>query len=433
MASAKAKKQSVGLVYSVQNSAWGSCNSISPNLRSAYDTLSSAFNFLRLPVCSDLAKADVQLGNGYFLSLARAVLEADILKLSVIDHNLNILPLLGALRILDPIRASKIQYYIHVYGDFTLFTDYWHSLGRELEQRPLKLLCASDRQMRLVRSFEKNMAESATDVCPFPVDSSYFQFSNSRRSQWRKKLGLKDNHFALYTGRVSLQKGVLAIINEFRKQPSNVVLGIAGLCDDVAGPSTGLRLTPGYFFQKLDETLGALPQSVRGRILILGDFKKEDLRGLYSAADSFISLSLYHDEDFGMAPAEALVSGLPCLLTDWGGYSSFAVPDTNCQLLPVSISDRGLFIDYDMVEKKWREILNERASPGRRIASGKAFAEKFSVASVAERIKTILSETPKPFGGFGWRLLAPKNSGTLKQGLYKEIYKYYVSDTPEVI
>jgi len=124
-----------------------------------------------------------------------------------------------------------------------------------------------------------------------------------------------------------------------------VVFAIAGTCDDIGSPTMAGQLPAGYFQQRFDEVLSTLAKSLRGRIRILGNLDRNELSGLYCAADSFISFSLYHDEDFGMAPAEALATGLPALLSDWGGYSSFAVPGTSVHLTPVSLSRRGLSFD----------------------------------------------------------------------------------------
>lgn len=56
----------------------------------------------------------------------------------------------------------------------------------------------------------------------------------------------------------------------------------------------------------------------------------------YSAADIFVSLSDTLQENFGLTPVEAMASGLPVVVSDWGGYketvvheqSGFRVPTT---------------------------------------------------------------------------------------------------------
>ncbi|MFN7453061.1 MAG: glycosyltransferase [Pseudobdellovibrionaceae bacterium] len=41
---------------------------------------------------------------------------------------------------------------------------------------------------------------------------------------------------------------------------------------------------------------------------------------------AYLSLSHYEFEDLGIAPCEAISAGMPCILSDWGGYSDFDLP-----------------------------------------------------------------------------------------------------------
>jgi glycosyltransferase involved in cell wall biosynthesis len=233
---------------------------------------------------------------------------------------------------------------------------------------------------------------------------------------------------------LSLQKGIVSLIEEFRHQVelgADAVLGIAGAFDDIGSPTTGLNLLPGYFYQRVQEALSLLPPEIQKRVLILGNLSKEELRGLYSAADSFVSLSLYHDEDFGMAPAEALSCGLPSLLSSWGGYSSFAVKGAPVTLIDTSISERGLNLDYSKLRAKWNAILTAPLDPAARAKASRAFRKVFSVPAVAATLHELHQLTPPHFTGFSWKLSIPKTSKMLRQGLYQDIYTNYVSSHSE--
>jgi hypothetical protein len=48
-----------------------------------------------------------------------------------------------------------------------------------------------------------------------------------------------------------------------------------------------------------------------------------ELNSYYNAADSFISLSTHHGEFMGAAALEAALTGLPLILTEWGGHKDF--------------------------------------------------------------------------------------------------------------
>ena len=427
-------KQKIAVVYSDEKSPWGSCISISANLRAAYALLDSSFALEMVPFNNDAARCDLRTGNGYYFWMAEKLLSRGVTKISIVDHDINILPLLLALKTVNSRQTTKIHFVFHVYGDFTLYSDHWQQLGQELKGMRVTLLCASERQRNLVQFFEKESRKSSVELCPFPVDTQYFQFSSKAREQWREKIGVKDQHLAIYTGRVSLQKGVLALIQEFHRQQMadlGAVLAIAGACDDIGGPTNGIKLQPGYFFQRLTETLSTLPPTIRNRVHLLGALSKEDLCGLYSAADSFISLSLYHDEDFGMSPAEALSTGLPCLLTDWGGYSSFVVTGACTQLISVNLTDRGLAMDHAQLRAKWREILKLDSVAQDRLRAGNAFACAFSIANVAEQLKAKLCQPIEPFSGFNWQLSALKIPEVFQDGLYNDVYGKYVAPKAE--
>jgi glycosyltransferase involved in cell wall biosynthesis len=427
-------KLKIGIVYSTQLSPWGSCISISANLRAAHEQTGDDIVRVWLPLCPEKVKFDLRFGSGYFLRQAQALLDAGVSKIVILDHHLNIMPLLIALKILSPRQAAKMHYILHVYGDFTLYPDYWMQIGQELEEHRVVLLCASDRQVNLVRSFERDFDRTATRLCPFAVDTSFFRFDAKLRSEWRSRLKVGNRHLALYSGRVSLQKGVLTALEEFHLQVAtgaDAVLAIAGGCDDIGGPSLGLDLAPGYFYQRLNEALANLPPATRTRVIVLGNVVKSDLAGLYSAADSFVSLSLYHDEDFGMAPAEALSTGLPSLLADWGGYPGFAASSPPARVVPVNLNERGLSLNRRWIRGHWRELLHARYSMEDRMGAADIFAARFSIPNVAGYLREELLRPAKPFQGFNWRISVPKNKKNLNTGLYQDIYGHYATPKSE--
>lgn len=83
-----------------------------------------------------------------------------------------------------------------------------------------------------------------------------------------------------------------------------------------------------------------------------------DLRFLqqaYNGSDVFVSLSLYHDEDFGYSPLEALSCGTPVVCTNWGGYRDFKKSldkSHSVELIDVSLEENFLIVDNSATEKK---------------------------------------------------------------------------------
>ena len=179
------------------------------------------------------------------------------------------MPLLLALRIQSTLKNLRVCF--HIYGCFTLKPNLWLDIGKELKGVPVKLFCASERQKALVAFFEPT-GESVATVCPFPVNTEIFLFAEKKRLQTRKKLGLSPNQkLILYSGRISLQKGILRLITEFHnlvtRKKVDAYLAIAGHVDDIGGATSGIWLPKGYFFQKLKKQLDLLPKATLSRIL----------------------------------------------------------------------------------------------------------------------------------------------------------------------
>ena len=92
-------------------------------------------------------------------------------------------------------------------------------------------------------------------------------------------------------------------------------------------------------------------------------------------------------------PQKRFRTGLPSLITDWGGYASFPVPGVSCQLVPISMNERGLFIaSKNIPELIEKELLRQPTTQERRKA-GKEFAKYFGIKSVAKTLDIQLRES----------------------------------------
>ena len=137
-------------------------------------------------------------------------------------------------------------------------------------------------------------------------------------------------------------------------------------------------------------------------IRYLGQFGSRTLRGLYNAADMYLSLSLHHDEDYGMSPAEALCSGTPCALTSWGGYSSFVHEDkakNAVTLIDVALDLVGIDIPSKSTQAAIREQAQADNSPAARQARSETYLDLLSIEAAQERIKKFHENLPPTFHG----------------------------------
>lgn len=149
-------------------------------------------------------------------------------------------------------------------------------------------------------------------VCPRGVDAVQFtpdKRSDAARKEMVEKAGIPENAvILLYAGRISPEKNIellpeiVKILAQNTKHDYRLL--IAG-----AGPQE----------QWLREQGDKL---VPGRIIQLGHLDKETLSGYYASADVFIHPN--PREPFGIAPLEAMASGVPTVAPNAGGILSYA-------------------------------------------------------------------------------------------------------------
>jgi glycosyltransferase involved in cell wall biosynthesis len=409
-----------------------------------YLGLNTDFSVSWFELPEDLMKGELREYKSAILELAECIEKNKPDRLIFVDHLpppplvLSYLSLVIDLEKLPPIT-------FHIYGDFTYFAREWINAGELIKNHPLQFIVASDSQKKLLEGFlvKNKLINNGIEKLCFPVDSEEYYFNEIERDDFRKEHGLgPKDEIILYTGRISLQKNVDLLIKEFlkiKRNGKNYHLWLVGAFDDVGADLIGYESFAGYMFSKIQLILdNALPEQVE-KIKFFGLQGKENLRKINSASDHFASFSLYHDEDFGMSPAEALSTALSCVLTDWGGYSSFRSDvDWSCSLVPVHITEYGLELDLNIFHDS---ILNGDNTKIERSKRALNFQKSFSVKSNVEKLEIILKKEPANFEGFTWileqygsalsinwskskfnKFLAPK-----KDGYYYDIYKNYIS------
>jgi glycosyltransferase involved in cell wall biosynthesis len=149
-------------------------------------------------------------------------------------------------------------------------------------------------------------------VCPRGVDAEHFRperRSQARRAQIIDKAGISDDSvILLYAGRLSPEKNVGLLLEMMERLRSN------------DGPDFRLLIAgDGPLRSKIAERG---KRDLNGRIILLGHLDKEQLADYYANADVFVHPN--PREPFGIAPLEAMASGVPTLAPRSGGILSYA-------------------------------------------------------------------------------------------------------------
>lgn len=430
----------IALITKSQASSWISCQSISANLLKSYlnaepdDNLSYEFQHFFFDQQSQFSTE----------SSASRVREWGAQKIIFLDHA----PCPGQLiqELFHQDAYYKPEIIVHVFGDFTLNAQSWVNTENALKNYPLKFVCASKKQAALLEQFiipQDINKESLISVMSFPVSEKHFYFSEEFRHSLRaeKNISSSDTVF-LYSGRLSLQKNILPLIRAFdfyqRHVNPNSYLWLAGPIDDLGNPYLGKRSPTGLMAYDIQNLIQDLFSGERkSRINYLGHLDHIALNKVYCAADIFISLSTHNDEDYGMAPAEALMTGCPCILSNWGGYSDFKKIAPNlCSLVPVHFGNKKIAPEHtDILRTLLGTTFSNNSDLRKRLAEDVHKILGLDTAKI--HTKNLLSEKiTNSFLGFqsSFKRLAqsfqihpeaPLSCAREYSALYKEIYHVY--------
>ncbi len=432
------------IIRSSRQSFWGSCRVISPNLQNSYQLLASPECEIKFFDISDLFLKDDALKDGnYITDLAQTLRDYNPTEIIFTDHRPHPYEILIFLSMHYPLKDLPPLVF-HLYGDFTFFAQSWALIGEKLKGHKIKLIVASESQYKLVKNFSNSEVNIETFI--FPVDEKDYYYDHDERLETRRQFQIRDyEQVILYSGRISLQKNVDILISEYAEIFKNSVfptkLWIVGAFDDHGANFQGVVNYEGFMYAKIHQLLESLPKEIASSIRLWGLQPKETLRKLKNAADMFMSLSLYHDEDFGMSPAEALSCGLPTLLTDWGGYSSFTSKRWFCNLIPVELTKYGHQLKVSKMQEFFEMFNLAFINQHDRTKWSQEFLKEFSIRSSSQKLKAILDKDYLEFQGFNWNLAYYSNVyWTLLHGrqlsihlnpssdnFYAQIYQHYIS------
>lgn len=202
--------------------------------------------------------------------------------------------------------------------------------------------------------------EERRAIVPNPVDTRRFH-PGAAQPRLCERLGLPEEPFALFVGRLAAHKGIEHFVEAARH--SRAVHVVAG-----EGP-----LRPRL--EALARRLG-----LGGRVRFPGRVAPEDLPALYAASAVVVLPSVSRLEAFGIAALEAMACERPVVVTDIPGVREVVEPGRT-----------GLLAPPFAPEQLGARIRELREDPARRDAMGREgrerVAARFGTASVVDRLE----------------------------------------------
>ena len=203
-------------------------------------------------------------------------------------------------------------------------------------------------------------------VCPRGVNSNLFtpdRKSDEMRREMFERAGIPAESIALlYAGRISPEKNVGLLI-EFMKILSRDTDKDYRLLVAGAGPQSDWLRSEGEKFAP-------------GKIKMLGHLDKELLAGYYANADVFVHPN--PREPFGIAPLEAMASGVATVAPNGGGILSYATNENAWLVEPTgdAFADaiREVVTDTELRERKIAKALTTARENTREASTDRLFA-----------------------------------------------------------
>jgi glycosyltransferase involved in cell wall biosynthesis len=196
----------------------------------------------------------------------------------------------------------------------------------------------------------------------------------------------------LYAGRCTIEKNVHTVLKVFRivrMAVPDAHLVLAGPLENVRFAEFGVGpLHMAHVVQRVRRALG-----LGDGVHLPGALGPDDLRAMYGAADVVVNLTLNHDENFGLAPVEAMACGTPVVGTRWGGLQDTIAHGEAGYHVSTAVTAHGVKSSWWEAANRVVQLLGDaelRASFGRR---GVEIArERFSPARHGLLLESILED-----------------------------------------
>lgn len=153
-------------------------------------------------------------------------------------------------------------------------------------------------------------------------DRYFKEIPDEEKNKARKKYRIAKNDFVfMYSGRIDIYKGVLELVEAFKK---------------IDNLSTKLIIVGKSWFDESDcrdeytEKIKIVAEEIKDRIIFTGFIDSEHMPLMYQISDCLVIPSIW-EEPFGVVALEGMASGLPILATNSGGLME--IVDNECAFI----------------------------------------------------------------------------------------------------
>jgi phosphatidyl-myo-inositol alpha-mannosyltransferase len=179
--------------------------------------------------------------------------------------------------------------------------------------------------------------------------------------------GLPEGRRLLWVGRLDPQKGFPAAVKAFAELAGE----IQDLSFVVVGEGADRRVVQ------------ALERETRGRIVMVGAVRHDQLPPYHAAADAFVSPAV-DQESFGLVLVEAMAAGLPVVASDIPGYREVVRGGVDGLLVPTG--------DTAALTEALRRVLTDRDLATRLGSAGRERAARYRWDVVTQQIEAAYRE-----------------------------------------
>lgn len=362
------------------DSSWTSCSAILSELESIYKkTFEEQVQFFVFDLTNEELVTEVmnKIANS----------KPDIIYFA--DHRILNIPIW--VRRIKSHLSYEPHWSIQVYGCFMGRVNEWLELAKTFEKDSFSFLCASHTQKEAVAQFFTNNENIKSIKIPI---SNPPILDLHERQEIRKELGLKESQRAfIYSGRISYQKNVhhlVRMFHEFNKlHCASFKLFIAGSYDNITPPASPHAYYLNYSYELFSSSL-AEANAESTTVCFLGQKSNSEIMRLNLAMDAAISLSTLDGDDHGRSLIEALASGLPILVSRWGGHKDFSdIPQA--RLLTIFKNDGSLQIDLEEFNLKMKSITFDN-----QLENQQWFYQHYNIAQESKSLKEFYLKSFEP-------------------------------------